>query len=223
MNFGAAFSFITADKDWLKKIAIGALLALTGVGTFAVMGWMMEIIRRYKNEEEELLPDWSGIGQYFVGGLKMWVIGFVWMLPVILFAACFGGIIAIAGNQMNTSDAETLTYVLSACFGLFALVYGLLVTVLMVPMAGTLADTGEIGKAINPANAFKLLRGNVGGFLLAAIAAPIIIALLSMVGAIACGIGSYFGMAFGWAFYGHMVGQAYKKAVESLPLLEAAE
>mgnify|MGYP000452871902 CR=1 FL=1 len=56
MDIGSSFSYMFKDEDWIKKILIGAVLVLTGIGGIAVSGWMLEIIRRV---EEMCLDDFS--------------------------------------------------------------------------------------------------------------------------------------------------------------------
>jgi hypothetical protein len=217
MNIGSAFSYVTEDSDWIKKILIGAVLTLTGIGTIAVIGWMLEMIRRVHDENAELLPAWDEIGTYFVDGIKFFVVGFVWSLPLILVSACFATIVIIADSQMSYSDAEITVLITSICFGLVALVYGIVLGLLMPAAAGTLATTGSISQALNPANAFKLFRANIGGFIIASLLGQVIVSIASMIGIIICGVGTYVGFAYGYAVLGNMYGQAYKKAKESLP------
>ena len=209
MDFGASFSYITEDEDWIKKILIGAVLVLTGVGMIAVNGWVLEIIRRYNQGDQELLPDWSEIGQYFIDGLKMIVAVFVWTLPVIILAACptIGSVIAAQND-----DLAVVGLILNICGGLLIFVYSLLIWFLFPALIGTLAETGSIGQAINPSNAFKLFRANIGGFILASLVGGIAVSLLGSLGTILCVVGSFVGTAFGQAVLAHLIGQAYKNA-----------
>ena len=209
MDFGASFSYITEDEDWIKKILIGAVLVLTGIGGIAVSGWMLEIIRRVNDDAQEILPDWSEIGKYFVDGLKLIVAGLVWSIPMILLGACTGVLPLVGGND---DTMATVAIIVSSCVGLIIFVYAIAVALLYPALIGTLAETGSIGQAINPSHAFKLFRANIGGFLMASIVGGIIVSLLSSIGVILCVVGSFVGAAFGQAVMAHLLGQAYKNA-----------
>ncbi|MBI4769453.1 MAG: DUF4013 domain-containing protein [Chloroflexi bacterium] len=212
MDIGASFSFITSDRDWIKKIAIGALLAFTGIGIIAVTGWSVEIMRRLARNDPELLPDWNNFGQYALDGLKLGVIGFVWVLPLILIGACAGIAAAFMGGDLSSDAGGILSLLVLSCVGLLAVVYSLLLSFLLPAAAGLLADGGDFGQALNPANAFRLLRANPGGFVVAALLGGVAIGVLASVGAVFCGVGSFPAIAFGYAVQGHLWGQAYARA-----------
>ena len=205
MDIGSAFTFVTQDEDWIKKILIAAVLTMFGIAGFIVMGWAMEIARRVINEEEELLPDWDDFGKYAINGLKYIVVVFVYALPLILISAC-GGIV----GAFTADDYQNVSTIITICSSLLTFVLALLVAFIAVPAFGILAETGDIGTAIK--EAFPTFRLNIGGFILAALVAGIVISVLSTVGLILCVIGTFFTTAYGNAFMGHLYGQAYKNA-----------
>src|SRR3989304_589343 len=100
MDIGAAFSFVTQDKDWIKKILIGAVLVLTGIGMVPVLGWALEITRRVIRGDTDLLPEWTEFGKFIVDGLKLILGALVWSLPFAVLAGCLVGIpAALSGSQ----------------------------------------------------------------------------------------------------------------------------
>jgi uncharacterized membrane protein len=94
MDFGKAFTFVFEDEDWLKKIALGGLLSLIPViGIFLVIGYGFEVTKRVIKGDAEVLPDWSDFGGYLTKGFLVFLIVFVYMLPVFLIqgtASCCG-------------------------------------------------------------------------------------------------------------------------------------
>jgi hypothetical protein len=84
--------------------------------------------------------------------------------------------------------------------------------VLAAPMIGILADTGDFGEALNPVNSFKLFRNNIGGYLITLVVQMFGFPILSSIGAIACLVGSFAAMAYGYAILGNLYGQAYAAA-----------
>ncbi len=208
MDFGTAFSYAFQDEDWLKKLAIGAVLALTGIGMIPVLGWMMEIVRRAKDGDYSL-PEWSDFGTLFVDGLKAMAIGLIWAIPAIVIGGCIGGGVALSGNSDALATVGWILTVLSSCI---ALPYMLALMLLMPPMIGILADTGNFGEALNPANSFKLFRSNIGGYLITLVVQMFGFPILTSIGSIACGVGAFAAMAYGYAIIGNLYGQAYAAA-----------
>ena len=45
------FDAFTNDSEIAKKLLIGSLLVLTGIGLLAVLGWMIEIMRRVQSQD----------------------------------------------------------------------------------------------------------------------------------------------------------------------------
>ena len=208
MDFGTAFSYAFQDEDWLKKLAIGAVLALTGIGMIPVLGWMMEIVRRAKDGDYSL-PEWSDFGTLFVDGLKAMAIGLIWAIPAMVIGGCIGGGVALSGNSDALGTVGWILTVLSSCI---ALPYMLALMLLMPPMIGILADTGNFGEALNPANSFKLFRSNIGGYLITLVVQMFGFPILTSIGSIACGVGAFAAMAYGYAIIGNLYGQAYAAA-----------
>lgn len=210
MDFGTAFSYAFQDEEWLKKIAIGAVLVLTGIGMIPVLGWMMEIIRRAKSGDYSL-PDWSDFGTLFVDGLKAMAVGLIWAIPGAVIGGCIAG-----GSVLGTGDVSDamsvvgwILVVFSSCI---ALPYYLALVLLLAPMIGVLSDTGDFGQALNPATSFKLFRNNIGGYLIVLVIQIFGFPILTSIGAIACGVGAFAAAAYGYTIMGNLYGQAYAAA-----------
>jgi hypothetical protein len=79
MDVRQALTFIFKDEEWIKKVLLGIVISLVPIfGQFALMGYMLVIIRNVKSGDPRPLPDWSEAVQYFVEGLKMWVVNMVY-------------------------------------------------------------------------------------------------------------------------------------------------
>jgi hypothetical protein len=210
MDFGTAFSYAFQDEEWIKKILIGAVLVLTGIGMIPVLGWMMEIIRRSKDGDYSL-PEWADFGTLFMDGLKAMAIGLIWSIPAAVIGGCIAGGSVLVGDTSN-DVTYILGWVLVALSSCLALPYSLGMLLLAAPMIGILADTGEFGMALNPANSFKLFRNNIGGYLITLVVQMFGFPILSSIGSIACGVGAFAAMAYGYSILGNLYGQAYAAA-----------
>lgn len=212
MNYGQSFSYVWKDPDWIKKIAIAAIVVLVGIITFGLAliplgGWTVAITRRVIRGEEPALAEWTDFGSLIIDGLKIIVVAIVWSLPLMLVIGCFSGVSAIAANQDQGATITSIASILNACV---SLPYGIILGLLIPASIGEIADHGQLGQALNPANAFKLVRANPGGYIIAWLLAGIAGSILSTVGTLICIIGVFPAIAYAAAITGHLYGQAYK-------------
>src|SRR3989304_9815589 len=217
MNIGAALRFTTEDKKWIEKIAIAAVLIFTVIGWLAVFGWMLELRRRVVRSEAELLPPWTNLGKYFVDGLKVCVIGFIWTLPIIVLSACLSGLTGVLSGLQGDNSGGGFGVFLNICLAFITLPYALVVSFLYPPMLGIYAMQGKFAEAVNPAKAWRLARSNLNGFLTAWLLSGIVGVAASLIGTILCVIGIYPLGAYASAVGAHLYGQAYRQGMASLP------
>jgi hypothetical protein len=168
-------------------------------------------------EDPEVLPPWSNLGKYFVDGLMVGVIGFLWTLPIIVVSACLGSLTGILSAGADDSTGGGMVVFLNICLAFISLPYSLVVSFLIPPMMGIYALQGTFSEAVNPAKAWRLARANLDGFLVAWLMAGIIGMVASVIGTILCLIGLYPLSAYAGAVAGHLYGQAYREGMASLP------
>ena len=210
MDFGLAFSYVFEDEDWLKKLALASLLCLTGIGIIPVLGWGLEVIRRVIKEEPEPLPDWSEFGQYFVKGILVVIVVFIYSLPIIVVGSCNAGAGTLLGNT-GEDFATPAIWILTMCLSCLYIIYGLGIALVVPAALGNYAASGEFRSVFKLGKIFKIVKDNLGnyglvflGMLLSNIIAPL--------GTVACGIGLAVTTAYAILFNSHLIGQAYKVA-----------
>jgi hypothetical protein len=218
MDFKQAFTFVFKDEDWIKKVLLGILISFVPIfGQFALVGYMLAIIRNVKNGEPRPLPDWSEVVQYFVGGLKLWVVNMVYSLPALVLSCplMFIGFLPLLAGD-NPKMMETLggiTGILALVLSLPAVLYGLFLTLLSPVLLIRLAETEEISACLRFKEIVRFAFANIG---------PIIIALLLVFAAGAIVVPIAAGLTLGllgllapvWinASLGHLCGQIARKA-----------
>lgn len=244
MQFGKPFSFVFEDPDWLKKLAILALLGFAQlipvIGSLFMAavfsGVMIDIVRKVINKQTPTIPNLD-IGKQFMDGLKIWVVTIVYSLPAIVLGiiiaiiAAVGGVGGAMGANNNNGGAAgavgIIVIILISCIGLIMALYGLLLAFITPAFYGRYAQYGTIGAALNFREVFKAAFKKPVPYLLAllgvivlSIIGGIVIPILSGIGAIALGIGSLYGMALGTLYIclatGHFYGQAYSESVEEV-------
>jgi hypothetical protein len=225
MDFGLAFSYVFEDEDWVKKLAVASVLCLTVIGIIPVLGWGLEVISRVIKDEPEPLPDWSEFGQYFVKGILIALVIFIYFLPITVLGSCNAGIGSLLGNT-GDDYAAPLFWILTSCLSCLYFIYGLGVSLIIPAALGNYAASGEFGSVFKLGEIFRIVKNNLGnyglvflGMLLSYIIAPI--------GTIACVIGVAVTTAYAILFNSHLMGQAYKvaapgEALSTEPIPEAS-
>jgi len=211
MNIGKAFTFAFEDKDWLKKIGIAGLVMLIPfIGQLTVSGWALEVTRRVINRDPETLPDWSAFGDYLVKGLKIFVIGLVYALPIMLLSMCVN--LPLSFFQ-DSSNETTVSMLVAASFFINCIValFGFALAFVLPAALAKFAVTDELGAAFRFGEVFGLLRAAPGAYLLALLGA-IVASIVASLGLILCFIGVIFTLAWAYVIQSHLWGQAYSEA-----------
>ena len=224
MNIGNAFSYITADPDWLKKVGIGTIVGfigslVLGIGSVILLGYQIGIVRaKLRGQQPELL-EWDNWGGFIKDGLFAILIVLGYAAPIIVLVICMQvlsfGIVAAGGALENPDVAGMLGLVsglISLCFGLLIFVYALVFSLLLPAALARFADTESIGGAFAFGEVFALVRSNFVGWIIAGWLFGFITSILTSVGSIACGIGAFAGMTFGYMAQGDAIAQAYSAA-----------
>jgi len=211
MEFGKSFTFVFEDNDWMMKILLAAVIAFIPlVGPLAVAGWGVEITKRAIKKEPEQLPGWEDFVNYLIKGLVVILIGFVYLLPIVLVQACSNGTFFF-GQESGEEGLMILGNVLMACFGCLSFIYAVLATFFIAAAIGRYADTGEIGAAFQFGKVFEIVKAAPAAYMMVLVGA-FLAGMIAFVGLIACIIGVFFTIAYANAINAHLAGQAFYEA-----------
>jgi hypothetical protein len=214
MDFGRSLSFVFEDEDWVVKVLIGAVLALTGIGFIPIMGYALEVARRVARGDLEPLPDWDDWGTKIIEGLLSLVISFVWSLPGILLASCVA-IVLIPVSDSGSGQGEALAALVMTCVGLLVMLYSL-VLALVLPAALThYAVTGDFGAAFRVGEILGMVRNNLGAYLMVLVV-TFVAGIIGSLGSVVCVIGVFFTSFYSTLIMYHAYGQAYRVAVGNI-------
>ncbi|MBI2265785.1 MAG: DUF4013 domain-containing protein [Armatimonadetes bacterium] len=158
MSYGKAFGFFFEDKDWVRKILMGALFNLLGVvliGTVINTGYFVRVMRRVRDGLENPLPEWDDIGGLLTEGLAPWGIALLYSLPAILPG--------VAANVLSTlgeavKDDAGGVFAMFACCCSCSSILGYLLLAMMPAALIQYVRTGEFGAAFRFGEMFKLIR-----------------------------------------------------------------
>jgi len=214
MDFGKAFTYVFEDADWVKKLGIAGLLNIIPIlGTILVSGWALNTTRNVIRREEQPLADWSDFGDIIIKGLQVFVIGFVYAIPIILINACNTGFnVGLAENNDDTVASALI--IASICFGCLSFLYGIFMAFVIPAALGNFAAKEQFGAAFRFGEVFGLLRSAPGPYILVVLGS-FLAGFIAMLGLIACFIGVFFTVAYAAVINGHLQGQAYNAAIEA--------
>ena len=216
MDFGQAFTFVFDDEEWIKKIGLGGLLCLIPfIGWLVVLGWGVEITKRVINKDAEILPDWNDFGGYLTRGFLVFLVVFVYMLPVTILSSCSGGLTAFA-DSYNEDALITAAWVITSCISCVVFLYSIAAYLVLPAAIGKYAVTGELRAAFKISEIYTMVRENLGTYGLVLLGG-LVASLVSGLGTIACVIGVLFTMVYAIAINGHLWGQAYSVSTTDAP------
>jgi len=227
MDIGKSFSFVFEDEKWIEKVLIGGLVSLIPiVGIFILMGYGVKLVRNVRNHDPNPLPEWTDWGELIADGLKLFIITFIWTLPLVILYM----LIVIPMAMTDPENPSALASTMAMCFGCFAFLYGIIVWLALPAIVIKFAETGEISSG------FKF--GEILGFVKKHLGQIVIVALISLVvytiagfGIVLCVIGLLFTNFWAYMVQYHMIaqigleeapGQSYEVFPEPDPLEELA-
>lgn len=201
MDIGKAVTFITEDERWLEKLGIGvALLLITGVtsmaiigivGGFILAGYMVRLLQNVRGGQATPLPEWNQWGEDLTRGFKLFLVGLVWALPMIVFIVplAIGGVIADSGGDAS----EGLGVIIIMCATCLMSLYGLFLAVMTPGYTIAFAKDESIRTGLQITAVWRWTMRHLGQVVIAALVSmafgAVIFILAGIVGVIACGVG----------------------------------
>jgi hypothetical protein len=184
-GIGDSFSYPFEDPQWAQKLLIALLLVLANfivpiIPALFLAGYGLEIMRGIVlGDGKPSLPAWVDWGRLFVDGAKIFGIGLLYMLPVILFSLLgFGlillptmlvGLITSGGEEI--SNLVVLIPLLGSIGGVIVLGLAILFSIVLglaLPLAYVhFAIQGKFAAAFHINEWWQVARANFTDFLIA--------------------------------------------------------
>lgn len=211
VDIGSAFSYMTADPQWLNKVVIMGLVTLVPIAGYLVLfGWMREIFERVKEGRKELPAlDFGtqlekGIAPFvaMIGPMAIMMFGMfglqLLMLPFALLAEAVQGTAA------------------QGPFGVLMMLLSLLITlVMMVGMFAVSAAVpevmrrglrGEMMPVLSPRASIAAIKNNASTYFMVLVGG-FAFNMISQVGVFLCFVGVFLTMPLAMVGLSHLLAQ----------------
>jgi hypothetical protein len=202
VDFGRAFTSVTEDPDWIKKVLIGGVFALLSsilVGIPFVLGYWSRTLRNEAAGVARPLPDWDDLGGLFSEGLRLTGVYLVYLLVVFLVVGGLGCLVMsplmLLGSARH-GDFDP-SQAVGALGGLAMLAfYGLLMLAslamaLYLPAALARASLrGSVADGFDWRAIVAFIKANLGNYLLSLVV-YLAASLLAQFGVILCCVGIF--------------------------------
>jgi len=168
-------AYMFKDANWVSKILVGALIGIVPVLNFATAGYAVQTTRNIRDDQEPL-PGWSGnLGKFFMEGLKLFVIGILYSIPI--------WILSLILIPLFSSDSGAAV-ALGVLIGLVELAFVLLLVFWFQGVIVNFANKGTIGSGFAIGAIWGIIRQNMGRMLVTLGVAFLAIIIVGVVGGI---------------------------------------
>jgi Protein of unknown function (DUF4013) len=220
MDIGRAFSYVFEDEEWLTVILLGGLILIVPIfGQIALIGFLLEAARNVAAGRDRPLPKWNHLGETFSLGLPGFLIQLVYALPIILIACAFACIGALGSGALAREESAAGGLFLGVFFCLFPLLILASLIIQPLTLAATVRylQTGSLGGALRVGEAVRLVRSDLGGWLVLWLL-QILCGVVGSLGGVFFVFGGLFTAVYGQAVFGHLLGQTLARAMQSAGL-----
>jgi hypothetical protein len=224
MDFGKSFTFMFDDQDWLKKLAIGGLLALlsiipiVNIFTWLVLGgYYVRTLSNVASGKSLPLPEWNDWGGDWMKGLMLVLAGAIYSIPGAILSGIGGGISSMI--ESGSAEAQGIATVCVAGLSCLAALWGLLVGIVLPAATINYATEGEFASFFRLGKIWDFIRNNAGNYIIALLL-TIVASLVAGLGVIACGVGVFFTGFWAALATAHLLGQV-KATASGIPVASA--
>jgi hypothetical protein len=221
MDIGSAFTFMFDDEAWVKKLAIGGGIIISGlifspilIGLallLVINGYMLQTLKNVRDGKPIPLPEWRDFGDLFSKGLMVLVIWFVYHLPALIFLCLSSATNPIMVSQWGigseTTDTLSYIYFCSLCLEFTLFFLG---SVIFPAALIRYAQYDTVGSAFHFREIFSFISNNTGDYIIV-ILLKMVAGLIASFGFMLCFVGIFFAGFWSTLVGANLYGQLAKE------------
>lgn len=171
IDIGRAIQHPFQDPQWLSKLGIGAIVNVVPILNFAGTGYLIEQQINVKHGPDVPMPTWDKLGDLFMLGLKLFVVFFIFALPVIALSCVLmfatAGIATVASGSESAEQAAGagITFV-SLGLSCLSIIYAVFFVYLYPAIIIQFARTKDIAACLRIGELFAIARKNSGDYIM---------------------------------------------------------
>jgi hypothetical protein len=169
MDVGKSIGYVFEDQKWTNKLLIGMLVSIVPIINFALLGWVIDIMRNVSRREPLPLPEWGDFGEKFVKGAILFVVSLIYSLPLLLIT-CPAFFVPFTRGDFSREGQQALAGVLAGTTLLLVCaisVYGLLLSFLMPAIFLNFARKGTFSACFEFGEIWRIMSKNLGDYIVA--------------------------------------------------------
>lgn len=207
MDIGKAFSFVFDDEQWISSILICGLLLLVPIlGTFLVIGYMLETARNVAMASPRPLPKWDNFGEKLSLGFAGFVISLGYAMPLVILAVLFACLGAGLGGAAGSEDGAAAAIAgVTFCIIPLIMLLALIIQPLILAATARYLQTGSLGSAFQIGEVVSMVRSDLSGWVVLFLL-YLLCGVVASLGSIVV-IGFIFTAPYSQAVFGHLLGQ----------------
>jgi len=206
VDIGRSFTYMFDDEEWLKKIAIGGVLNIVPIVNFIPVGYGLRAMKNVAEGIETPLPEWDDWGGDFTKGLMVAIASLIASLPIWAVQILSIIVAAVVGQESDVAG------ICAAGVSCLAVIWGLAMLVYLPAAVIKYAAEGEFGAFFKFSEVLAFIKDNLSNYIVAILLVLAAMIVASVVGGIACGIGTLFTTFWATLVGSYLFGQLIAEA-----------
>jgi hypothetical protein len=163
------------------------------------------------------LPEWTDWGGLLTDGVKFFVVGLVYALPIILLSLCLGLPAGLLAEE--SPDLGSLLSVLLSCI---SILWAIVMSIVLPAAIAFWVANDDLGAAFRFGQVLSFTRQNLSTYLVTFIMSWVA-SFIGGLGSVVCGIGILATLPYSYMVMGHLYGQAYMAGAGQVQVPEYEE
>jgi uncharacterized protein DUF4013 len=213
-DFLKPLTFVFDDPRWIQKILIGGLFVIASffiIGAFFLYGYLARLARNVIAGMQYPLPEWDDLGEYFAEGAKLFVVGLIYVVPLLLIFGIIFVPVMIMGSNADNETVRSMSGMSVTCMWCLIFPFSLALALWLPAAFLMVVVTGDFKAGFDFRHIFNFIRANIGNYILAFVV-WLIARFAAGLGILLLCIGIIFTMFWAFTVAAYAFGQTYRLA-----------